>query len=75
MKFIDKKEKIDYLLKLIQNESTGNVRDLSDRIHVSTRTLFRYIDYLRNIGYQISYCLRRETYYLIQDNEEKRWME
>lgn len=71
MKFIDKKQKLDYLLELIQNENTGNAEKLRMNICVSPRTLFRYIDELREMGYQISFCLQRDTYYLINDLTNK----
>lgn len=70
MNFIDKKQKLDYLLKLISDERTGNAKELSERIFVSQRTLIRYLDYLRDMGFQVSYCLRRKTYYLINEKKE-----
>jgi predicted DNA-binding transcriptional regulator YafY len=48
------------------------MRILSKRISISQRTLFRYIDSQWEMGYPISYCLRRGTYYLIDDEENKK---
>jgi predicted DNA-binding transcriptional regulator YafY len=72
MKFDSTKKKFDYLLELISNECTGNADDLCEKIFVSPRTLFRYLDCLREMGYQISYCLQRKTYYLIQDDKKNK---
>lgn len=71
MKFSTTKEKLDYLLELINNECTGNADDLCKKICVSQRTLFRYMVCLREMGHQISFCLRRKTYYLIQDEKKR----
>lgn len=72
MTFIDKTEKLKYLLKLIEEENTGNSDKLSRSICVSKRTLFRYIDDLRSLGNEISYCLRRETYHFIEKDKNKK---
>lgn len=73
MKFIDKNSKLELLKKLIKNESTGNVEDISRRICVSRSTLLRYIDDLRLMGFNISFCFQRNTYYFLRkkDDEEK----
>lgn len=70
MSFVEKKEKLDYMIELMRKECTGNADDLARRICVSRRTLFRYLDDLRALGYKYSYCQRRETYYLIVMSEE-----
>lgn len=72
MKFIDKKQKLDYLIELINNQSTGNAELLSQRICVSKRTLYRYLSDLKAIGYKISYCFSRNTYYLFDDTNSSK---
>jgi len=67
MRFIDKKQKLDYLIELINNQSTGNAESLSQRICVSKRTLYRYIEDLKAMDYKISYCFTRNTYYMFYD--------
>jgi predicted DNA-binding transcriptional regulator YafY len=67
MKFIDKKQKLDYLLELIQNEKTGSAEDLCKQIFVSKATFKRYLQDLREMGNKISYCLQRGTYYVIYE--------
>lgn len=66
MKFPDKKKKLDYLAELIESEQTGCPQKLAQRICVSRRTLFRYLDDLQAIGFELSYCFKRETYYIIE---------
>lgn len=70
--FKDKTEKLNYLLKLIEQENTGTSEKLSERICVSKRTLFRYLDELRAMGNETSYCLRRETYHFMKKDENKK---
>lgn len=65
MRFIDKKQKLDYLVELINKENTGNADRLKERICVSNPTLKRYLQDLREMGYLISYCTYRKTYYFI----------
>ena len=69
MRFIDKKQKLDYLLSLISEHNTGTAGQLANRLCVSTTTAEKYLALLREDGHNIGYCTRRRTYYLI--NEEK----
>jgi predicted transcriptional regulator len=66
MNFIDKKQKIDYLLELVQKEDTGTACDLSKRLCVSKRTFTRLLQNLRELGYQIGFCSQRRTYNMIR---------
>ena len=70
MKFVDKKQKLDYIMELIEKEKTGTAEDLSKRIYVSLPTVYRYISDLRSLGHQIGYCTQRKTYYLIIGSEK-----
>jgi len=69
MRFTDKKQKLDYLLELIEKENTGKAENLSEKICVSKPTVERYIANLREIGYQISFCSQRKTYFLIKKDQ------
>ena len=71
MRFIDKKEKLDYLLFLIQKDDSLDVELLSQKIYVSKRTLIRYIQDLRELGFHIGYCSYRKKYYLLDDSKIK----
>ena len=71
MAFIEKKQKQEYLLALIEKGCTGSVGELSGKIGVSKRTVLRYIDELREMGHQIGFCLQRRTYYLIERGKVK----
>lgn len=71
MNFNEKKQKQEYLHELIEKGCTGSVAELSKKIRVSKRTILRYIEELRDTGYQISFCRQRNTYYLIERSEKR----
>ncbi len=68
MRFLDKKQKLERLLFLIENENTGTARQISDRLCVSIPTNEKYLALSREDGYRIGYCTSRKTYYLIDYN-------
>ena len=67
MNFIDKKHKLDYLLEMITKGEAGTAEQLASHICVSKPTLMRYLEDLRQLGYEIGYCSRRRCYYLIKE--------
>lgn len=67
MKYTTKKQKIDFLLELIIKGNAGTADELSNRLCMHKRTLYRYINELRELNYKISYCRLRKTYYLISE--------
>jgi predicted DNA-binding transcriptional regulator YafY len=71
MKYSETKEKLEYLLELIKKECTGNAADLCRRAGISERTFYRYLYCMRDMGYPISYCKWRQTYYLVTAKENK----
>lgn len=72
MTFADKLNKLDYLLKLINDGNAGTSKVLSNKMCVSERTLGRLIEELRRQGYQISFCTQRKRYYLIEDSASEK---
>lgn len=65
MIFTEKKQKLDYILYLIEKEGDASASRLSERICVSKRTLYRYIVDLRELGHNIGYCAVRRSYCMI----------
>ncbi|HPR31107.1 MAG TPA: HTH domain-containing protein [Prolixibacteraceae bacterium] len=63
MSYVDAIRKLDVLERQIEQERTGNAEELSGRLRFSRRTLFNYFDLLKEKGYTIKYCRRRNTYY------------
>lgn len=59
-KFLDS---LEYLKILIEKENTGSTNELAFKLGVSRRTLFNYIEILKNQGFNIKFCRYRQTYY------------
>ena len=56
-------KKLDYLERLIGLEHTGTAKELAARLDISRRTLFNYLELLRERGRTINFCRIRKTYF------------
>lgn len=56
MDFLEKKEKLDYLLELIQKDRCFSLHQISKKFDCSQRTVKRMISLLKDEGYNIKYC-------------------
>lgn len=56
-------ERLDYL---IQRKATGTPESLARRFNVSPRTIYNYINELKNLGATIDYDHRLQTYFYIE---------
>ena len=64
MSYYNYLEKLFYLAELIKQEKTGTAANLAEKLKVSERTIFRYLDELRMNGAYIDYSKRQKTYIL-----------
>ena len=55
--------RLETLDRLISIKSTGKPASLAKRIGISERSLYDFLDLMRDLGAPISYCKKRETYY------------
>lgn len=60
-------ERILSLHKLIKQQHTGNVIDLAEKLHVTTRCVYLYMDELRDMGASIAYDSMLTTYFYTND--------
>jgi predicted DNA-binding transcriptional regulator YafY len=67
--FNNKMDKLERMIEYIRRENTGNAIEFANKIAVSRSTLFRYIDDLKAMGYNIGFCLSRRTFYFIENTE------
>lgn len=58
--FIDRLKKLDLLLR---NEVTGTSAELANKLGVSRRTIFDYIDILKSKGAEIKFSRSKKTFY------------
>jgi len=63
MNFLERKEKLDYLLEMIEKERLISLKQAAEKFECSKRTIKRMISDLRNMGYDITYCKRRKRFY------------
>jgi len=73
MRFIDKKQKLDYLIELIEKEDTGTADKLCSKICVSKSTLKRCLNDLRESGYQVVFHPIRNTYCFINKPSQQKY--
>ena len=63
--YTEKRTKLERVLRLTQNRATGTPGELAQRLGTSERTARRLIESLKEDGYNIRYCRRNCTYFLI----------
>jgi len=63
MKFAEQIERLQYLDKLIQKQSTGPPSELSERLGIKRSQLYNWIGYLNDIGMKIKYSRKKSTFY------------
>ena len=63
MAYEDYRRRMERLQEYIRRECTGDVDELSGKLGVSRRTLFYYIEILRDTGLVIKFSRSRNTYY------------
>jgi len=57
-------------MELLLKRNTGNPKELSKKLGISERMLFRYLESLKSKNIQIEYCKKRRTY-LIKDLKDE----
>jgi biotin operon repressor len=66
MSYKDFLEKRETLLRHIKVERTGNAEQLANKLGFSRRTLFNYMDLLKDEGLNIKFCRTRVTYFFAE---------
>jgi predicted DNA-binding transcriptional regulator YafY len=60
-------DRLDHLNSLIRKRATGTPEELAQKLNVSERTIFEYIEILRSLGADIKYSRDRMSYYYTND--------
>jgi biotin operon repressor len=63
MQFEKQLNKLTFLHTLLEQQATGTAAQVADRLGVSRRTLFVYLEFLKEKGAPIDYCRKRRTYF------------
>ena len=69
MDYIEKKERLDYLLELIKKERCNTIKEIALKFDISQRTSKRMIATLRDMGYQITYSKFSIKYFIEEDKK------
>lgn len=64
MTYLERKEKENYLIYLIENSRLISLRNTAEDFNCSIRTLKRMLSNLREQGYDITYCKIKCSYYI-----------
>jgi predicted DNA-binding transcriptional regulator YafY len=67
MQLFDALDRMTYIHKLIQQESTGSIDEFALRLHVCRRQLYYILEGLKIKGADIQYDRIRRTYYYVND--------
>ncbi|WP_101311259.1 HTH domain-containing protein [Labilibaculum manganireducens] len=64
MNITQNKELMERVMLLAKNKSTGTPNELSDKLGVSERNLYRILDSIKDLGIAISYSRTLQSYIL-----------
>ena len=67
MTYLEKKQKLNYLLELIDKGRCFSLRQISHKFDCSERTVKRLLAILRDEGHEIKYCSSMKKFYLDDD--------
>jgi predicted DNA-binding transcriptional regulator YafY len=59
--------RLEYLNQLIKKKSTGSPLELAQKMNVSERTTFYYLDTLKSLGADVKFSRTRNSYYYFVD--------
>lgn len=63
MKFLEQIQQLERLDQLIRLKATGSPKDLAEKLEVSERSVYNFMEVMRNLGANIKYCSFRNSYY------------
>jgi len=67
MRFIERKQKSEYLLELIEKGRCHSLKQISKKFECSESTIKRMINELRFQGHKIKYCKSKQCF--LKENE------
>jgi DeoR/GlpR family transcriptional regulator of sugar metabolism len=63
MNFREKKERLDYLLEMIEKGRCSSLKQVAKKYDCSERTIRRMMTELKDEGHNIFYCRRTKKFY------------
>ncbi len=62
MKFLEQIQQLERLDQLIRLKATGSPKDLAEKLEVSERSVYNFMEVMRCLGADIKYCSQRNSY-------------
>ena len=62
-------KRIAILDRLIQIKGTGSPSKLAQKLNISERTLYEYLNLMKDLGAPIEYCKMRGSYYYKEEGQ------
>lgn len=69
MEFIKQIERLQLLNKLVREKRTGSPEELADRLGLSRRQLYSYLEFLKDYGMDIAYS-RKTNSFIVNNGKE-----
>jgi transcriptional antiterminator len=63
MNFVKQIERFQILNKLIHKQKTGSPEELANRLNLSRRQLYNYIEELKDLGMKVRYSRKHNSFY------------
>ena len=71
MNFIRQIERMQLLNKLIREQRTGSPEELAERLGVSRRQLYAYLEYMKDFGLDICFSRKLNSFMYCDEKEMK----
>jgi transcriptional antiterminator len=71
MNFIRQIERMQLLNKLIKEQRTGSPEELAERLGVSRRQLYAYLEYMKDFGLEICFSRNLNSFMFCDEQEMK----
>ncbi len=69
MKALEQFERLQRINNLLKAEKTGTPDEFAAQLHISRRQLYEYINFIKDLGVEVSYSKHRKTFYLNNGHE------
>lgn len=69
MEFLKQIERLQLLNKLVKEKRTGSPEELADRLGLSRRQLYAYLEFLKDYGMDIGYS-RKTNSFIVNNGKE-----
>ncbi len=69
MEFVRQIERLQLLNKLVREQRTGSPEELAERLGLSRRQLYSYLEFLKDFGVDIAYSRKTNSFIFSDDKE------